>query len=368
MLLASALAALPAAPAAAAEIYGDTMIFPIIGDVSYSDTFGACRGSGCSRTHNGVDMMAPKMTPIVAVKDGTVGWMHDEQGGKCCAMALKHDDGWQSWYIHMNNDTPGTDDGQGWGFADGIITGAHVRAGQLLGWVGDSGNAENTAPHLHFELHEPDGTVVNPTPHVDAAIRIDAPIAPDDPPWEPPPEYEGTFRDDDTSVHQGNIEIIAELGITLGCNPPDNDMFCPERKLSRGEMTAFLRRLLDLPSVTDDYFDDDGTSVFEDDINALAAAGIGFGCTSTEYCPDADLLREEMAELMVRSFAYTNPDGTDYFIDDDESAFEDSINKLRAAGMTVGCNPPTSDLFCPTRPLTRAEMATFLARALGLGS
>ena len=373
LLMAAALVAITPAPASA-EIYGDTMVFPVIGGANYSDTFGACR-SGCSRSHHGVDMKAPKMTLIVAVKDGTVGWMHNEQGGKCCAMALKHDDGWESWYIHMNNDTPGTDDGQGWGFADGIARGVHVKAGQLIGFVGDSGNAENTVSHLHFELHEPDGTVVNPTPHVDAAIKIDAPIGENDPPPEPPPPpppppppYEGTFSDDDSSVHRENIEIIADLDVTRGCNPPDNDMFCPERSLSRGEIAALLRRLIDLPSSENDYFKDDDGTTFEDDINALTEAGIGFGCSEVDYCAEDDLMRDEMAELMVRTFGYTNPDGTDFFVDDGSSLFEESINKLRAADLTVGCNPPTSDLYCPDRSLTRGEMATFLARALGLGT
>jgi hypothetical protein len=362
LLLAAAAVVVPAAPSSAA-IYGESMYFPVIGDVKYSDTFGACR-SGCSRTHEGVDIKAPKMTPVVAVKDGTVGWMHNEQGGKCCAMELRHDDGWESWYIHLNNDTPGTDDGQGWGFAPGIERGVHVVAGQLIGYVGDSGNAENTVSHLHFELHKPDGTVVNPTPHVDAAIRLDEPIDPDVPP--PPPGYEGSFADDDTSVHQDNIEAIAEMGITHGCNPPDNDLFCPERELTRGEITAFLRRMLELPAASSDYYDDDGGSIFEEDINALTEAGIGFGCSATDYCPEDELRRDEMAELLVRTFGYANPEGTDFFSDDGDSAFEDSINKLRANGITFGCNPPAGDQFCPDRSLTRGEMATFLARALGL--
>ncbi len=153
------------------------MIFPVIGDVYYTDTFGACR-SGCSRTHEGIDLMADKMTPIVAVADGTVGWMHAEQGGKCCAMSLDHADGWESYFIHMNNDTPGTDDGQGWGFAEDIYPGAPVYAGQLIGWVGDSGNAESTAPHLHYELHMPDGTVVNPYESLNAAPVLSAPAVP----------------------------------------------------------------------------------------------------------------------------------------------------------------------------------------------
>jgi putative cell wall-binding protein len=98
--------------------------------------------------------------------------MHDEQGGNCCAMALRHDDGWESWYIHLNNDTPGTDDGQGWGFAPGIESGVHVAEGQLIGWVGDSGNAEWAGSHLHFELHDTTGTPVNPYPHLVAAETI----------------------------------------------------------------------------------------------------------------------------------------------------------------------------------------------------
>ena len=145
------------------------MIFPVAGDTDYDDTWGACRGPGCRRRHEGTDIMADKMVPIVAVAAGTVGWILDEQGGRCCAMAVNHDDGWRTWYIHMNNDTPGTDDGMGWGFAAGIEPGVHVEAGQIIGYVGDSGNAETTPPHLHFELQRPDGEEINPYDHLRAA-------------------------------------------------------------------------------------------------------------------------------------------------------------------------------------------------------
>ena len=142
------------------------MVFPVDGDHRYGDNWGACRGYYCSRLHEGIDIMAPKMTPVVAVASGTVGWMRNERGGDCCSMALDHDDGWRTWYIHMNNDTPGTDDGRGWGFAPGITSGVHVEAGQLIGYVGDSGNAETTPPHLHFELQQPDGIEINPYDHL----------------------------------------------------------------------------------------------------------------------------------------------------------------------------------------------------------
>lgn len=164
------------------EIY--PIVFPVAGEVRYTDTWGAPRSGG--RSHHGVDMLAEKMVPVLAAADGTVDWMHDEQGGNCCAMALLHDDGWESWYIHLNNDTPGTDDGLGWGFAEGISSGVRVEAGQVIGYVGDSGNAEWSSPHLHFELHQPDGTPINPYPHVYAAETGQSP-PPTDPP-EPPPE------------------------------------------------------------------------------------------------------------------------------------------------------------------------------------
>ncbi len=220
--------------------------------------------------------------------------------------------------------------------------------------MGDSGNAEWTTSHLHFELHQPDGTPVNPYPHLLAAAVLDS------------PGLKGLFLDDDLSVHEADIDKIGEAGITKGCNPPANDRYCPDRHLTRGEMAAFLRRILSLPAVEGDYFTDDADSVFHDDINALAAAGIAFGCDEAKYCPDAQLLRGEMAELLVRAFGYDDPGAGDFFADDDGHTFEASIDRLKEAGITRGCNPPDDSQFCPDRPLTRAEMATFFVRALGL--
>ncbi|MFH1329840.1 MAG: peptidoglycan-binding protein [Actinomycetota bacterium] len=140
------------------------LTFPVGGtDIYFADDdllgFGACR-DGCTRRHEGVDILAPKMTPVYAAADATVSWL----GSFCCSVFLLHDDGWQTWYIHLNNDAPGTDDGLGWGIGEGIVPGARVVAGQLIGWVGDSGNAEDTTPHLHFELHAPGWVKVDPYP------------------------------------------------------------------------------------------------------------------------------------------------------------------------------------------------------------
>ena len=117
----------------------------------------------------------------------------------------------------------------------------------------------------------------------------------------------GTFTDDDGNVHEGNIEAIAAAGITKGCNPPANDLYCPGSAVTRGQMAAFLVRAVGLVDRLDDPF-----------------------------------------------------------IDDDDSIFEADIEKLAAAGITRGCNPPVNDRYCPTTKVFRDQMASFLGRALGL--
>ena len=165
--LAALLAVGNAATVTAAEL-GDLveydLAFPVHGDHHFTDWFWSRRSGGI---HHAQDIMADKLTPVVAAADGTIRQVNWSSGStviadRCCSLVLAHDDGWQSRYIHLNNDTPGTDDGQGWGIADGIVPGVHVTAGTVIGWVGDSGNAETTSPHLHFELVDPAGVYVNP--------------------------------------------------------------------------------------------------------------------------------------------------------------------------------------------------------------
>ena len=340
----------------AEDIY--PMYFPVIGSVQYTDTWGAARAGG--RTHDGTDIMTfgVKGLPVVAVASGTVGWMQDEQGGKCCAMALHHDDGWTSWYIHLNNDTPGTDDGQGWGFAPGIETGVHVEAGQLIGFVGDSGNAEDVAPHLHFELHQPDptdsqGLPINPYSDLLAATILTEPLTGAPTAFTPP------FRDDDGLVHEPDIILLYELGITNGC---DTELFCPHEGVTRGQMAAFLNRALVLPPAAQDYFSDDNGSIFEADINAIAFAGITLGCDPGVYCPDAPIFRAQMASFLVRAFGLA-PTAIDFFSDDAGSIHEPDINSLAASGLTYGCDEA---LYCPDGVVTRGQMASFIARSLAV--
>ena len=106
----------------------------------------------------------------MAVSDGVITRVAQERGsGNCCWTIVEHTDGWQSYYIHLNNDQHGTDDGLCIGLRTDLVEGSAVARGEVIGWVGDSGNAEGTVPHLHFELHNPEGLAVDPRPSLLAA-------------------------------------------------------------------------------------------------------------------------------------------------------------------------------------------------------
>ena len=180
------------------------------------------------------------------------------------------------------------------------------------------------------------------------------------------PKHKGTFADDDGNVHEENIEAIAAKGITLGCNPPDNSRYCPDDSVTRGAMAAFIARAMGLPAVGGDHFNDDHASTFENAINQVAATGITQGCNppqNTRFCPSRTMTRGEMAAFLVRAFDLP-ASTTDYFGDDRGHIFEDAINRLGAAEITMGCNPPQNSRFCPDDPIRRDQMATFLVRAL----
>ncbi len=117
------------------------------------------------------------------------------------------------------------------------------------------------------------------------------------------PSWDGQFWDDDDSVFKTAIETLASSGITNGCNPPANDRFCPDDYVTRGMMAAFLVRALDLPAAGHGGFVDDDGSVFEGAIERLAAAGITEGCnppSNTRFCPDDYVTRGMMAAFLVR--------------------------------------------------------------------
>ncbi|MDJ0925331.1 MAG: S-layer homology domain-containing protein [Acidimicrobiia bacterium] len=173
------------------------------------------------------------------------------------------------------------------------------------------------------------------------------------------------FDDVAASVFLDDILWLAESGITRGCTETS---YCPAKNVTRGQMAAFLVRAL---GYADDgggnLFVDDDDSTFELDIDKLATAGVTRGCNpplNDSFCPDKNVTREQMAAFLVRALDLTDNGGGNTFVDDDESIFQEEIARLAAAGITTGCNPPDNDMFCPTKPVTREQMAAFLRRAL----
>ena len=150
--------------------------FPVVFPASYGSSFGACR-DGCNREHHGVDIMVWdwKGAPVVAAHTGFVIDVTYDGNLQGCAVKIRGLDRWITRYVHLNNDTPGTDDGEAAEascLAPGIEVGSYVEEGQLIGWMGDSGNAETTPAHLHFEIRTPRGLPVDPYRSLRAAKRI----------------------------------------------------------------------------------------------------------------------------------------------------------------------------------------------------
>ena len=182
-----------------------------------------------------------------------------------------------------------------------------------------------------------------------------------------PPPPSDLFTDDDNSVHESNIDWLANQKITLGCNPPENTRFCPDASVTRGQMAAFLTRALDLPAGSRTFSDSKGTT-FESEIAALAKAGITVGCnppTNDRFCPTQPVTRAQMATFLTRALDLPSGSSGRFTDVSKGSTHEGSIGSLAKAGITEGCNPPTNDRFCPEAAVTRAQMATFLNRALG---
>ncbi len=122
--------------------------FPVLGEYQYIDSFGAARHQG---SHEGTDVMADTGTPLVAVADGTIIRMtRTERGLGGIYIWLRDTAGNEYYYAHMAS------------IAEGLEEGSRVAVGQVVGTVGNTGDARHTAPHLHFEIHPGGGGAVNP--------------------------------------------------------------------------------------------------------------------------------------------------------------------------------------------------------------
>jgi hypothetical protein len=131
--------------------------FPAAGPAYWTDDWHACR-DGCTRFHEGLDIFAPHGTPLVATADGVVTQkVVGELSGT--SIEIQDQSGIQYFYAHLS------------AWAEPINVGDQVQVGQVLGYVGNTGNATSTPPHLHLEI-QPGGIPVPPKPFVDRWLKI----------------------------------------------------------------------------------------------------------------------------------------------------------------------------------------------------
>jgi hypothetical protein len=149
------------------------LVFPVLGTAQLSDDFGAPRAQG---SHEGNDILAPRRALALAAEPGRVRFQAGSTRGGCM-LYLDGRSGTTYVYIHLNNDLTAGNDNRGGcrmgvAFPRGLTSGARVAAGQPIGFVGDSGDANGIQPHLHFEVRRGGGRAVDPYPLLLAARRL----------------------------------------------------------------------------------------------------------------------------------------------------------------------------------------------------
>jgi murein DD-endopeptidase MepM/ murein hydrolase activator NlpD len=166
-----------AAPAPARAERQDTdftlSVFPVNADeVRFRDSWGERRSGG--RRHKGTDIVAERGSEILAVADGVVTEM-DYHYLSGFYLTLDHGNGVETMYLHLNNDHRGTDDGRGGvttAYYPTLVIGSEVSAGDVVAYLGDSGNSERTTPNTHFEIII-DGDKIDPFPLLEQVLNIE---------------------------------------------------------------------------------------------------------------------------------------------------------------------------------------------------
>lgn len=136
-----------------------SLLIPVrgVGAAQLSDTFTQARSDG--RVHEAIDIPSPNGTPVMASDNGKIVKLFDSKPGGLTIYQFDATETYAYYYAHLN------------GYAEGIVEGKHVQRGELLGYVGSTGNASPAAPHLHFavfvlgpEKHWWQGKPINPYP------------------------------------------------------------------------------------------------------------------------------------------------------------------------------------------------------------
>jgi hypothetical protein len=314
------------------------IVFPVAGSATFTDTYGAPRNN--ARSHEGIDIMAAKMTPVLAAVDGIVDWLNDGSQNNSYLLLLRGEDGNDYLYLHLNNDTPGTDDGLGgskYAYAPGLQNGDRVRAGEVIAYVGDSGNAEDVQPHLHFEIHLGGyKNPINPFPSLLSAIKTEL--------------FHDTLP---TSWFFPYLENLFQKKIVTGYS---DGTFKPYLPIKRAEFIKLVIKALNLQTELkhQGFFADVPASYWASPYIELAKLkGFIEGDTNGNFRPEDKITRAEAAKILTNSLNLTLIQSEIGFRDVPSSHWAyQYILTLKAKGIINGYPDNT---FKPENPLSRGE-------------
>ena len=177
------------------------------------------------------------------------------------------------------------------------------------------------------------------------------------------------FGDDDGQYYERALEALAEMGVLEGTECGEG-LVCPEDPIERWVMAVWLVRVLDdaepAEVATSRFGDVDSARWWAPYVQRLAELGVTKGCAvdPAGFCPDEPVTRAQMASFLTRAFGLAAAPSAG-FEDTGGNTHEQDIDALAAAGITVGCSTEAV-LYCPGDDVSRGQMATFLTRALGL--
>jgi murein DD-endopeptidase MepM/ murein hydrolase activator NlpD len=363
VVLAVGAALLPGAAASAQQGPIDVVVdltFPVHdpqGLTTYTDDYHHARSGG--RTHMATDIGGPNAygVRIHAAVGGTITWLTGMDGTAYGASAgyaigIRGDDGHTYRYMHLGGGDRPIDEA----YAPGIRRGVRVERGQHLGYLGYSGNASPSWPHLHFEICRAHDCTdrLNPFHSLrDAERRGDYPgngVA----------RTAGSGFADvaSTHPHAAGITFVDVAEISQGCTV---DRFCPDRAVTRGQMATFLHKALGLADAGAPPFDDvPANHPHAAGIAAVAAAGISEGRGNGRFDPQSPVRRDQMATFLRNGLGL--PTSTTSYPDvHPSSPHATAIGAIADAGITRGFPDGT---YKPMGDVSRAQMATFLKRAL----
>ena len=176
----------------------------------------------------------------------------------------------------------------------------------------------------------------------------------------------GAFYDISSSVHDGDIKQLDSAGVAIGCA---SSRYCPDEPLRRAEMAALLTRALNLPSASERFSDVPSGHLYADEIGALARAGITLGCNppnNDRFCPEDPVTRQQMASFFVRALELAPRQDRPFGDVSTGNVHWRDIAALARSGITFGCNPPSNSKYCPGQDVTRGQMASFIVRGIDL--